>query len=220
MKFQSVNQLNFGLENIFVALGSALILFSFASSSYAQSPESMNAETKQFDTITLGAGCFWCIEAVFESIPGVQQAVSGYSGGHIKNPAYREVCAGTTGHAEVIQVTFDPKVLRLEMLLEVFFGTHDPTTLNRQGADVGTQYRSAIYHHTPQQLEVALAAVARAQKDWPSPIVTEVTEFERFFEAENVHQAYYEMNKEAPYCRAVIAPKMKKFKKDFGTKFD
>jgi peptide-methionine (S)-S-oxide reductase len=110
--------------------------------------------------------------------------------------------------------------LRLELLLEVFFGTHDPTTLNRQGADVGTQYRSAIYHHTPQQLDVALAAVARAQKDWPSPIVTEVTEFETFYEAENVHQAYYEMNKEAPYCRAVIAPKMKKFKKDFGTKFD
>ena len=220
MKFQSVDQLKFGLENIFVALGSALILFSFASSSYAQSPKPMNAETKQFDTITLGAGCFWCIEAVFESIPGVQQAVSGYSGGHIKNPAYREVCSGRTGHAEVIQVTFDPKVLRLEMLLEVFFGTHDPTTLNRQGADVGTQYRSAIYHHTPQQLEVALAAVARAQKDWSSPIVTEVTEFETFYKAENVHQAYYEMNKEAPYCRAVIAPKMKKFKKDFGTKFD
>lgn len=220
MKFQSVDQLKFGLENIFVTLGSALILFSFAFSTYAQSQNPMNAETRQFDTITLGAGCFWCIEAVFESIPGVQQTVSGYSGGHIKNPAYREVCAGTTGHAEVIQVTFDPKVLRLEMLLEVFFGTHDPTTLNRQGADVGTQYRSAIYYHTPQQQEVALAALSRAQNDWTSPIVTEVTEFEVFYEAENVHQAYYEMNKEAPYCRAVIAPKMKKFKMDFGTKFD
>lgn len=180
----------------------------------------MNTETTQFETITLGAGCFWCIEAVFESIPGVQQAVSGYSGGHIKNPAYREVCSGRTGHAEVIQVTFDPKALRLELLLEVFFGTHDPTTLNRQGADVGTQYRSAIYYHTPQQKEVALAAVVRAQKDWSSPIVTEVTEFETFYEAENVHQAYYEMNKEAPYCRAVITPKMQKFKKDFGTKFE
>ena len=220
MKFQSVDRLKFGLENIFVTLGSALILFSCAFSTYAQSQNPMNAETRQFDTITLGAGCFWCIEAVFESIPGVQQTVSGYSGGHIKNPAYREVCAGTTGHAEVIQVTFDPKVLRLEVLLEVFFGTHDPTTLNRQGADVGTQYRSAIYYHTPQQQEVALAALSRAQNDWTSPIVTEVTEFEVFYEAENVHQAYYEMNKEAPYCRAVIAPKMKKFKKDFGTKFD
>lgn len=220
MKFQSYNQLNFRLRNIFVALASALIFFSFSSSTYAQSHEPMNAETKQFETITLGAGCFWCIEAVFESIPGVQQAVSGYSGGHIKNPAYREVCAGTTGHAEVIQVTFDPKVLRLELLLEVFFGTHDPTTLNRQGADVGTQYRSAIYYHTPQQQEVALAAVVRAQDDWTSAIVTEVTEFETFYEAENVHQAYYEMNKEAPYCRAVITPKMQKFKKDFGTKFE
>ncbi|MDE0918048.1 MAG: peptide-methionine (S)-S-oxide reductase MsrA [Flavobacteriales bacterium] len=220
MKFQSFNQLNFRLRNIFVALGSAFILFFFASSSYAQTQESMNTETTQFETITLGAGCFWCIEAVFESIPGVQQAVSGYSGGHIKNPAYREVCAGTTGHAEVIQVTFDPKVLRLELLLEVFFGTHDPTTLNRQGADVGTQYRSAIYYHTPQQQEVALAAVVRAQDDWTSAIVTEVTEFETFYKAENVHQAYYEMNKEAPYCRAVITPKMQKFKKDFGTKFN
>ena len=220
MKFQSYNQLNFRLRNIFVALASALIFFSFSSSSYAQSHDPMNAETKQFETITLGAGCFWCIEAVFESIPGVQQAVSGYSGGHIKNPAYREVCSGRTGHAEVIQVTFDPKALRLELLLEVFFGTHDPTTLNRQGADVGTQYRSAIYYHTPQQKEVALAAVVRAQKDWSSPIVTEVTEFETFYEAENVHQAYYEMNKEAPYCRAVITPKMQKFKKDFGTKFE
>ena len=220
MKFQSFNQLNFRLRDIFVALRSAFILFFFASSSYAQTQESMNTETTQFETITLGAGCFWCIEAVFESIPGVQQAVSGYSGGHIKNPAYREVCAGTTGHAEVIQVTFDPKVLRLELLLEVFFGTHDPTTLNRQGADVGTQYRSAIYYHTPQQQEVALAAVVRAQDDWTSAIVTEVTEFETFYKAENVHQAYYEMNKEAPYCRAVITPKMQKFKKDFGTKFN
>ena len=207
MKFQSVDQLKFRLENIFVALGIALIFFSFAFSTYAQSQEPMNAETKQFDTITLGAGCFWCIEAVFESIPGVEKAVSGYSGGHIKNPAYREVCQGRTGHAEVIQVTFDPKVLRLELLLEVFFGTHDPTTLNRQGADVGTQYRSAIYYHTPEQQAVALAALRRAQNNWTSPIVTEVTEFEIFYEAENVHQAYYEMNKEAPYCRAVIAPK-------------
>lgn len=220
MKFQPFNQLHFRLRDILVALGSAFILFYFSSSSYAQTQESMNTEITQFETITLGAGCFWCIEAVFESIPGVQQAVSGYSGGHIKNPAYREVCSGRTGHAEVIQVTFDPKALRLELLLEVFFGTHDPTTLNRQGADVGTQYRSAIYYHTPQQKEVALAAVVRAQKDWSSPIVTEVTEFETFYEAENVHQAYYEMNKEAPYCRAVITPKMQKFKKDFGTKFE
>ena len=220
MKFQSVDQLKFRLENIFIALGIALIFFSFAFSTYAQSQEPMNAETKQFDTITLAAGCFWCIEAVFESIPGVEKAVSGYSGGHIKNPAYREVCSGRTGHAEVIQVTFDPKVLRLELLLEVFFGTHDPTTLNRQGADVGTQYRSAIYYHTPEQQAVALAALRRAQNNWTSPIVTEVTKFEIFYEAENVHQAYYEMNKEAPYCRAVITPKMQKFKKDFGTKFE
>ena len=144
---------------------------------------------EHLETITLGAGCFWCVEAVYESIPGVESGVSGYSGGHIKNPGYREVCTGRTGHAEVVQVTFDNTKLSLAELLEVFFATHDPTTLNRQGADVGTQYRSAIYVHNDAQREVAEAAKLKAQADWNDPIVTEITAFETFYEAEDYHQA-------------------------------
>ena len=220
MKSTSGHKIIADIKGAIGSLGIALILISSTSSSHAQYTEPMKAEINKFDTITLGAGCFWCVEAVFESIPGVQHAVSGYSGGHIKNPAYREVCDGTTGHAEVIQVTYDPKELSLELLLDVFFASHDPTTLNSQGADAGTQYRSAIYHHTPQQFEAARSALARAQNEWPDPIVTELAQFEVFYKAGDVHQAYYEMNKEAPYCRAVIAPKMKKFKRDFGDKFN
>ena len=175
--------------------------------------------SKSHETITLGAGCFWCVEAVFESIPGVLSGESGYSGGHIKNPGYREVCTGRTGHAEVVQVTYDPEKVRLAEILEVFFATHDPTTLNRQGADVGTQYRSAIYWHDPSQVEIIEEAVRQAQPRWSAPIVTEVQAFEVFYPAEDYHQAYYELNKEAPYCRAVIAPKMAKFQKEFGARF-
>ena len=175
---------------------------------------------EHLETITLGAGCFWCVEAVYESIPGVESGVSGYSGGHIKNPGYREVCTGRTGHAEVVQVTFDNTKLSLAELLEVFFATHDPTTLNRQGADVGTQYRSAIYVHSDAQREVAEAAKLKAQTDWNDPIVTEITAFETFYEAEDYHQAYFELHKEAPYCQAVIAPKLKKFKSKFSDKYD
>ena len=181
-------------------------------------PKYLSAQTT-LHTITLGAGCFWCVEAVFESIPGVVSGESGYSGGFIKNPGYREVCTGRTGHAEVVNVTYDASVVDLEDILEVFFATHDPTTLNRQGADVGTQYRSAIYWHDAAQLDGIERALAKAQKDWPNPIVTEVKAFETFYPAEDYHQAYYELNKEAPYCRAVIAPKMAKFQKEFGSKF-
>jgi peptide-methionine (S)-S-oxide reductase len=190
MEFTLGHKIIAKIEGIISTIGIALILISSTANSQAQSTEPMKAEINKFDTITLGAGCFWCVEAVFESIPGVQHAVSGYSGGHIKNPAYREVCAGTTGHAEVIQVTYDPKELSLELLLDVFFASHDPTTLNRQGADAGTQYRSAIYHHTPQQFEAAKSALARAQDNWPAPIVTELTKFEVFYQAGDVHQEY------------------------------
>ncbi|MGB1481328.1 MAG: peptide-methionine (S)-S-oxide reductase MsrA [Flavobacteriales bacterium] len=172
------------------------------------------------ETVTLGAGCFWCVEAVFESIPGVISGVSGYSGGHIKNPAYREVCTGRTGHAEVVQVTFDPARVKLATLLDVFFATHDPTTLNRQGADVGTQYRSAIYWHSASQVAEIERAMDRASMRWPNPIVTEIAAFEEFYPAEDYHQAYFELNGEAPYCRAVIAPKMSKFRKEFGAQLD
>ena len=181
-------------------------------------PKDLSAQTT-LHTITLGAGCFWCVEAVFESIPGVVSGESGYSGGFIKNPGYREVCTGRTGHAEVVNVTYDASVVDLEDILEVFFATHDPTTLNRQGADVGAQYRSAIYWHDAAQLDGIERALAEAQKDWPNPIVTEVKAFETFYPAEDYHQAYYELNEEAPYCRAVIAPKMAKFRKEFGEKF-
>ena len=171
------------------------------------------------EIITLGAGCFWCVEAIFESIPGVQTAESGYAGGHIKNPGYREVCTGRTGHAEVVQLTFDSTEVHLERILEVFFATHDPTTLNRQGADVGTQYRSGIYWHDESQLPVIRASIEKAQTDWNNDIVTEVKACDAFYLAEDYHQAYYELNKEAPYCRAVIAPKMEKFRKQFGPDF-
>ena len=187
--------------------------------SHAQS-DSNTMTIPSMQTITLGAGCFWCVEAVFESIPGVTSGESGYSGGHIKNPGYREVCTGRTGHAEVVQLSYDPAKVELSSILEVFFATHDPTTLNRQGADVGTQYRSAIYWHDKDQLAVIEASLAEAQKNWPQPIVTEVKAFETFYPAEDYHQAYYELNEEAPYCRAVIAPKIAKFKKEFGSKLN
>ena len=171
--------------------------------------------TDSSETITLGAGCFWCVEAVFENLKGVHSAVSGYMGGGIKNPSYREVCTGRTGHAEVVQVHYDPAVLSTATLLEVFFATHDPTTLNRQGADAGTQYRSAIFFHSEVQEQEAKDAITRATQDWQHTIVTEVTQASAFFKAEDYHQAYYEQNGEAPYCRAVILPKMRKLNTGF-----
>jgi len=175
-----------------------------------------NMENKEsLETITLGAGCFWCVEAVFEQLDGVHSAVSGYMGGHIKNPGYREVCTGRTGHAEVVQVIFDPSRITLSDLLAVFFATHDPTTLNRQGADVGTQYRSAIFYNSNAQQASAEAVLQQAQGDFENKIVTEIAPASAFYEAEDYHQAYYELNGEAPYCRAVIAPKMQKFRKQF-----
>ena len=194
------------------------ILLAIGTSAMAQTTS--NLSSSDHATITLGAGCFWCVEAVFEAIPGVLSGESGYSGGHIKNPGYREVCTGRTGHAEVVQLTYDVSKVSLADILEVFFATHDPTTPNRQGADVGTQYRSAIYWHDTSQVEDIEQAVERAQTNWPNPIVTEVKAFEAFYPAEDYHQAYYELNKEAPYCRAVIAPKMAKFQKEFGARFD
>ena len=187
---------------------------------FALPSKALSSMEQPTDTITLGAGCFWCVEAIFESIPGVLAAESGYSGGHIKNPAYREVCTGRTGHAEVVQLTYDPGQVDLATILRVFFATHDPTTLNRQGADVGTQYRSAIYIHNEGQRPVVEQSIEEAQSDWPRPIVTEVANVDAFYPAEDYHQAYYELNKEAPYCRAVIAPKMAKFQKEFKAIID
>jgi peptide-methionine (S)-S-oxide reductase len=163
------------------------------------------------ESITLGAGCFWCTEAVFERLPGVYSATSGYMGGKQKNPTYEQVCGGATGHAEVTKVIFDPAKLSLEKLLETFWKAHDPTTLNRQGADIGTQYRSAIFYETEAQRPVAEKSKAEASKLFERPIVTEITRATEFYPAENYHQEYYRLNKDRnPYCRAVITPKLKK----------
>lgn len=172
------------------------------------------------DTITLGAGCFWCVEAIFEQLKGVYSAVSGYSGGHVKNPSYKEVCTGNTGHAEVIQVAYNPEEITLNEILEVYWNTHDPTTLNRQGADVGTQYRSVIFHHTEAQRELAEDIKTRlsAAKVWNDPIVTQIEPFKNFYPAEDYHQEYYFNNKSQPYCSMVITPKLEKFKKVFADK--
>ena len=166
---------------------------------------------------TLGGGCFWCLEAVYKELRGVERVVSGYTGGHVADPTYREVCDGTTGHAEVVQVTFDPAVVSYRELLEVFFTIHDPTTLNRQGGDVGTQYRSAVFYHTPAQRETAEQVIAEltAADVWGSPVVTEVVPLAVFYPAEDYHQDYFEKNPAQPYCRAVVAPKVSKFRSKF-----
>lgn len=169
---------------------------------------------------TFGGGCFWCTEAIFQDVIGVEKVVSGYAGGHVDNPSYREVCNGTTGHAEVIQVTYDPTVIRYEDLLLIFFKTHDPTTLNRQGADVGTQYRSIILYHDEAQKEVAQRTkeVLNRSGEFHSPIVTEIVPYDRFYTAEGYHQEYYNNNPYQPYCMAVIDPKVRKFRKSFANK--
>lgn len=172
---------------------------------------------KSTELATLAGGCFWCLEAVYKELRGVSRVVSGYAGGHVESPTYREVCDGTTGHAEVVQITFDPTVVSYKELLEVFFTIHDPTTLNRQGADVGTQYRSAVFYHSPEQRETAEQVIAEmsAARVWDSPIVTEVSPLEKFYPAEDYHQNYFEKNPTQPYCRAVVAPKVSKFRKLF-----
>jgi peptide-methionine (S)-S-oxide reductase len=168
-------------------------------------------------TATLAGGCFWCLEAVYDEIKGVHSVESGYAGGHMPNPSYRAVCNGDTGHAEVVQVHFDPSVVSYRDLLNVFFAIHDPTTLNRQGADVGTQYRSAIFYHDEEQKRIAeeLIKDLNAQQIWDRPIVTEVTKLDMFYMAEDYHQEYFAQNPYQPYCMAVVAPKVSKFRKHF-----
>ena len=168
-------------------------------------------------TATLAGGCFWCLEAVFDEVKGVAGVESGYAGGHVDNPSYRAICNGDTGHAEVVQVHFDPNIVSYRDLLNVFFAIHDPTTLNRQGADVGTQYRSAIFYHDDEQKKIAeeLIKDLNAQQIWDRPIVTEVTKLNKFFMAEDYHQEYFARNPYQPYCMAVVAPKVSKFRKHF-----
>jgi peptide-methionine (S)-S-oxide reductase len=172
------------------------------------------------ETATFGGGCFWCTEAVYQELDGVLKVESGYAGGSVPNPSYKQVCTGTTGHAEVIQITFDPAVISFEELLDVFWVTHDPTTLNRQGADVGTQYRSVIFYHDEAQKAVAEKSrqAADAAGLWPNPIVTEISPLTNYTQAEDYHQNYYRDNQYQPYCQFVIAPKMKKFRQVFEQK--
>ena len=166
----------------------------------------------QTESIVLGGGCFWCTEAVMKPLKGVERVVSGYANGHVKNPTYREVCSGRTGHNEVVEVTFDPEAVSLHDLLGVFFATHDPTTLNRQGADRGTQYRSGVYYTSDAQREAAEAVIAEVAPSFDDPIVTEVEPLESFYPAEDYHQDYFERNPAQPYCAAVIAPKVAKLR--------
>jgi len=170
-----------------------------------------------YETITLAGGCFWCLEAVYDEVKGVLSVDSGYANGHVPNPSYRAVCNGDTGYAEVAQIKFDPAVITLRDLLNIFFVIHDPTTLNRQGGDTGTQYRSGIYYHTPEQKEVAEQTIREleAQKIFDKPIVTEVEPLKNFYIAENYHQEYFVNNPNQPYCMAVVAPKVSKFRKHF-----
>lgn len=167
------------------------------------------------ETITLGGGCFWCLEAVYDQLKGVDDVVSGYAGGHVPRPTYQAVCTGTTGHAEVVQVRFNPQIITLDDILDVFFTIHDPTTLNRQGADVGPQYRSAIFYHTPEQQAVAERKRQDAAALWPNPIVTEIAPLDTFYPAEDYHQEYFVNNPYQGYCMAVIAPKVAKFRKQY-----
>jgi peptide-methionine (S)-S-oxide reductase len=177
-------------------------------------------ENKGLEVATLGGGCFWCLEAVFEQVQGVEHVVSGYTGGKLPDPNYHLVCTGATGHAEVVQVTFDPAAISYRDLLDIFFAIHDPTTLNRQGADVGTQYRSAIFYHSPEQKRIAEERIAElnAAQIWRSPIVTEVVPVPKFYPAEDYHQGYFQNHPEQGYCQMVVAPKVAKLRQKFTEK--
>lgn len=172
------------------------------------------------ETATLGAGCFWCVEAIFQDLRGVHSVVSGYAGGHVKNPSYKDVCTGTTGHAEVAVIKFDPETISFKDILYVFWLTHDPTTLNKQGGDVGTQYRSAIFYHSEEQKKIAEKSKKETEEDaiYPNPLVTEIVPISNYYEAEDYHQDYYNLNPNQQYCKLVIDPKVQKFRKKFKDK--
>jgi peptide-methionine (S)-S-oxide reductase len=182
--------------------------------------DSQQTSSKEREVATLGGGCFWCTEAIFDQLKGVEKVESGYSGGKIPNPSYEDVCTGSTGHAESIQITFNPKQISFKEILQIFFTTHDPTTLNRQGADVGTQYRSAIFYHNPEQESVAKEVIKETNtaKVWKKPIVTEVVPFKAFYKAEDYHQEYFKNNSRQPYCQVVIAPKIVKLREHYREK--
>src|SRR5260370_27044477 len=195
-----------------ICQAAALSLFMAVLSTAMAQKQNMNS-TNKTDTATFGGGCFWCTEAIFQMLPGVKSVTSGYAGGTKENPTYKEVCTGQTGHAEVIQIEFDPKIVSYETILSTFWEAHDPTTLNRQGADSGTQYRSIILYSNEDQKAAAEKSKAEAQKSFHSPIVTEIVPLKKFYKGEGYHQDYYRNNSDAPYCRAVIRPKVEKYEK-------
>lgn len=203
------------MKSFLMAACAAVLLLT--GSSVAVQAQKTEKKSAKKEVATLAGGCFWCLEAVYLDLKGVDKVVSGYSGGKVANPTYKEVSRGTTGHAEVVQLTFDPQVISFKELLEVFFTIHDPTTLNQQGADIGTQYRSAIYYHSPEQQTIAEKVIAdlTAAQIWKNKIVTEVTKFDVFYKAEDYHQNYYALNPDQAYCRMVIEPKVIKFRKQF-----
>lgn len=207
-----------GLYRAAVPVFAALI---FTTLVYGQKTKpSTGMDQSGIETATFGSGCFWCTEAIFLNVDGVKTVVSGYMGGKVKNPTYKEVCSGLTGHAEVVQLTFDPQVVSYEELLEIFWKTHDPTTLNQQGADVGTQYRSVVFYHSDAQRQKAEWYRSRLEEEgaFDKPIVTEITAADTFYKAEDYHQNYYNLNRNAPYCTYVIQPKLEKFRKAFSEK--
>lgn len=197
-----------------------MVLMPLLAISQTKQNTSMTSSGSNVEIATFGNGCFWCTEAIFQRLEGVEKVVSGYTGGSVKNPTYKEVCTGLTGHAEAIQITFDPRKISFTELLEIFWQTHDPTTLNRQGADVGTQYRSAIFYHNDTQKKLAeeYKQKLNAAGAFDKPIVTEITQASVYYPAENYHQNYYNLNGKAPYCSYVIAPKLEKFEKVFSKK--
>jgi peptide-methionine (S)-S-oxide reductase len=208
-------------NSFLTVLFSVLVCYSCSGNSSKEIPiNNSTMNQTNTDTATFGAGCFWCVEAVFQNLKGVLKVESGYSGGATENPTYREVCSGTTGHAEVCQIIYDPNLVSFDELLEVFWKTHDPTTLNYQGNDVGTQYRSAIFYHTEHQRERATYYKNKLneEKAYPNPVVTEITPVSKFFKAEDYHQNYFNLHGEEQYCKFVIQPKVEKFKKVFSNK--
>jgi len=217
-----MKKISLAVTLIFIALAG----YSFLSSSEKENTSNINTvkqinykkgAAENLEKATLAGGCFWCIETIFRDLKGVESVISGYSGGNTKNPTYEEVCSGKSGHAEVVQISFDPEVIGFDKLLEIFFHIHNPTTLNRQGADVGTQYRSAIFYDSENQKKVSEEIIKKINESklWDDPIVTEVTKLDIFYPAEDYHQDYYNNNKEKSYCSMVIAPKVRKFYKDY-----
>lgn len=206
------------MQKLFIPVLVLLLISCSTKSNKETIKENTKMSTELLDTITLGGGCYWCMEAVYQRMKGVVMSESGFSGGTVKNPAYREVCNGTTGHAEVVQITYNKNETSLEKILAVFFTIHDPTTLNKQGADEGTQYRSVLFYRNKEQKEIAENAIAKLKTEsiYLDPIVTEVKPFEAFYKAEEYHQNYYNQNKQQPYCQYVVKSKVDKFEKLFS----